>query len=71
MTTATIGARLADLRKAAGLTQSELAELAGITQSRVSDIERGAVVDPQLSTLRRIAAALGGDDAWRALMDVA
>lgn len=45
------------LRKALGLTQSEVAGLLGVTQSNVSKIEvRG---DPSLSVLERIAEAKG------------
>jgi transcriptional regulator with XRE-family HTH domain len=45
------------LRKALGITQSQLAEKSGTTQQQIARIENG-VVDPRLSTLRRIANAL-------------
>jgi DNA-binding XRE family transcriptional regulator len=45
------------IRKALGLTQTEVAELLGVTQSNVSKIEaRG---DPSLSVLARMADAKG------------
>lgn len=47
-------------RKAAGLTQAELAERAGLRKATVSDIE-GGKIDPRLSSLRALAAALGVD----------
>ncbi|MGQ0565628.1 MAG: helix-turn-helix domain-containing protein [Gemmobacter sp.] len=45
-------------RKALGLTQGELAEKAGVRVATVSDIESGKI-DPRLSTLVSLAAALG------------
>jgi len=49
---------LAELRKAAGLTQSDLAGLLGITQPSVSKLEH--LDDISVSTLSRFCAALGG-----------
>lgn len=43
----------------ADLTQKQLADLTGIDQSDISKIERG-VANPSVSTLERIAKALGG-----------
>jgi transcriptional regulator with XRE-family HTH domain len=45
-------------RKKNGLTQSELAEKCHTTQQTIAKIEQG-VVDPKLSTLEKIADALG------------
>jgi predicted transcriptional regulator len=45
------------LRRSAGLTQKETAEKAGVSQSLIARIERGTV-DPRLSTIRKIVAAL-------------
>ena len=45
-------------RAMAGLSQKELAAMTGIDQSDLSKIERG-VANPSVSTLERIAAALG------------
>ena len=50
---------VAHARAQAGLSQRQLAELTGIDQSDISKIERG-VANPSLSTLERIASALGG-----------
>ena len=53
-----IGMRYGDLRREQGLTQRDVAELACRTQSRVSDLETGHC-DPRLSTMIRMAEALG------------
>lgn len=50
--------RMYKLRNAKKMTQSELAKLCQTTQQQIAKIESGAV-DPKLSTLRRIASALG------------
>ena len=49
---------LAEIRKDAGLTQEELAEILGITQPSLSKLE--GQDDMQISTLRRLIEALGG-----------
>ena len=54
------GARLAESRLAAGLTQSRLAEIVSSTQTRVSDWERG-VSSPHPSLVPPLAAAVGLD----------
>jgi len=46
------------------LTQKQLAQKAGVSQSLIARIERGTV-DPRLSTLRRIVAALAPSRATR------
>lgn len=51
-------ARLFELRKERGLSQTELAERLGVTQKRISAIERAE--DLNLSTLERYVSALGG-----------
>lgn len=51
-------ARLFELRKERGLSQTDLAERLGVTQKRISAIERAE--DLNLSTLERYVAALGG-----------
>ena len=48
---------LRERRTALDLTQSALAEMAGVSQPLIARIE-GGDVDPRLSTLRRIVAAL-------------
>ena len=50
---------LGEIRKQTGLTQVDLAERLGITQPTLSKLE--SQDDMQLSTLRRIIEALGGD----------
>lgn len=52
-----IAERVAERRKAWGLSQRELAELCGTTQSAIARVERGAR-PPRIDTLARIAAAL-------------
>jgi len=52
--------RLAELRRALGVTQSELAELIGRSQSAVSQIETGEI-GLSLEVLRAIVAQRGGD----------
>lgn len=49
---------LAELRKFVGLTQEELAAAMGITQPSLSKLENQD--DMQISTLRRLIEALGG-----------
>lgn len=51
---------VAAARAEKGLSQKQLAELAGIDQSDISKIERG-LSNPSVSTMERIARALGGD----------
>jgi len=51
--------RLAELRKALGVTQVELAELIGKSQSAISQIESGEI-GLSLDVLRTIVAELGG-----------
>jgi transcriptional regulator with XRE-family HTH domain len=50
--------KLQELRRAAGLTQQELATAAGLSVSVVQHIERGAIPDPRVSTLKAVAKAL-------------
>ena len=49
--------KLTILRKERGLTQSDLASMCGTTQQQIAKIE-GGIVDPKLSTLRKIAESL-------------
>src|SRR3954468_6185798 len=49
--------KIVSKRRTAGMTQSELAEKCETTQQQIAKIENG-VVDPRLSTLRKIADAL-------------
>lgn len=52
-----IGARLAEVRRARGLTQQQVAERMGVTKGRVSQIEKGKISGQDV--LARFAAALG------------
>jgi transcriptional regulator with XRE-family HTH domain len=52
------GATVHRLRLERGVTQEALAFKANITIASLSRIERGAVADPKVSTLRKIAKAL-------------
>ena len=52
-----IGRRLADLRKAAGLTQARLAEAVDLSNEAISRLERGVTM-PSVETLVNIAEAL-------------
>lgn len=53
--------RLADIRTANGVNQSNLAQRLHISQPRVSRIERGELDHTQLATLRAYIQALGGE----------
>ena len=53
-----LGHRLAEVRRARGLTQQQVAERMGVTKGRVSQIEQGKISGQDV--LARFAAALGG-----------
>lgn len=50
--------RLAEIRKARGLSQYALAELSGVTRVTIARIETGKM-NPTLQTIEKLAAALG------------
>ena len=52
--------QLKELRKSAGLTQSQVAEMLQVRQNRVSQIEHGDLATARLDTLRKYMGALGG-----------
>ncbi len=54
-----IGLLIADLREETGMTQQEIADKLGITQPSVSKMEAGE--EMQLSTLRKLVGAMGGE----------
>lgn len=54
----TRGHQLAEIRKAAGLTQTQLAQALGVTQARISKIERGEISGIDIT--RAYITALGG-----------
>jgi DNA-binding XRE family transcriptional regulator len=53
-----VGHRLAELRRARGLTQQQIADRMGVTKGRVSQIEQGKISGQDI--LARFATALGG-----------
>ena len=53
-----IGKRVAQLRKAAGLSQVELAQLSGLYASHIARIELGTY-NTRIETLAKIGNALG------------
>jgi predicted XRE-type DNA-binding protein len=53
--------RLAQVRKAHDLSQTELAKAMKVSQSRVSKIERGELARSELGTLESYVEALGGE----------
>lgn len=55
----TIGANIRQLRKSAGLTQSELGEKVGVKKNAVSKWECGRVEDIPLSTIKELARLFG------------
>jgi DNA-binding XRE family transcriptional regulator len=52
------GRRLAEIRRARGLTQAEVAQRMGVTKGRVSQIEQGKISGQEV--LIRYVSALGG-----------
>lgn len=63
----TLAQRLAQARKARGLTQGQLAQAAGEKQPNISKLERGSIL--QTSAIGRIADALGVPVKWLELGD--
>ena len=55
----TAASAVASARALSGMSQKQLAAATGIDQSDISKIERG-IANPSVSTLERIAKALGG-----------
>lgn len=53
-----LGARIAELRKEAGLSQAELAERVGTRQNAIARLEKGAF-NPGFETLQKIAEVFG------------
>ncbi|WP_189192885.1 helix-turn-helix domain-containing protein [Micromonospora fulviviridis] len=53
-----VGHRLAEVRRARGLTQQQVADRMGVTKGRVSQIEQGKISGQDV--VARFAAALGG-----------
>lgn len=64
----TVSYRLAELRKALGVTQVELVEMIGKSQSAISQIEQGEI-GLSLDVLRSIVHQLGGEVEIAAVFD--
>jgi transcriptional regulator with XRE-family HTH domain len=60
------GEQLRRYREAVGLSQEELAERAALTANAIGALERGERGRPYPDTVRRLADALGLDEAQRA-----
>lgn len=54
----TVGDRLRRYRRAKRITQAHLAETAGTNDAYIARLESGAIHEPNIDTLRRIARAL-------------
>lgn len=54
-----LGQKLANARRAAGLTQQELCQKSGLSYSTLAKIERGAIKSPSIFTIQQIAGVLG------------
>jgi len=52
---------LREARQRRGMSQEQLAAASGVKQTNISAIERGAIRDPNWSTVAKLAAALGLD----------
>jgi transcriptional regulator with XRE-family HTH domain len=59
----TLGSRIAEARRSAGLTQEQLGERVGAVQTAVAKWE-GGDNEPSLAALTRIAAATGRPVEW-------
>ncbi len=53
--------RLAEVRKALGVSQVDMAKTMRVSQARVSKIERGDLETAQVGTLQAYVRALGGE----------
>jgi len=56
---APIKEKLRDARRRAAFTQGELADKSGVGITTITRIESGHMTEPRVSTLRKLAAALG------------
>ena len=54
-----LGARVAQARKRAGLTQAQLADQIGLSRNALIGIETGKTQSPGVELIRNIAVALG------------
>ena len=65
----TIGERIKQARKAAGMTQKELAEKIGVKFSAIHKYESGMVVNLKRETIAALADALDVKPSWLMCMD--
>ncbi len=59
LTMAPLKEKLRTERRRAALTQEELAKQAGVGVATIARIEGGEITEPRVSTLRKLANALG------------
>ena len=59
LTVATLKDKLRRERRRAALTQEQLADKAGVGIATIARIEGGDITEPRVSTLRKLARALG------------
>lgn len=57
----TIGDQIRTIRKALGMTQTQLAARSGLTQSMIAGIETGERNNPSFTTIHKLAEALNCD----------
>jgi len=53
-----IGRKIKQIREYKGLTQKELAKLSGVKYTTLTKLETGVIVDPKLSQITKLLAAL-------------
>ena len=53
--------RLRELRKQAGLTQTDVARRIGVSQRQISKIENGSIENSRVSTIGKYVEAIGGE----------
>lgn len=51
--------RIKSLREKKGISQEKLAEMTGLSRVSISNLENGKTLEVKVSTLRKIALALG------------
>jgi len=59
LTVAPLGDKLREARRREALTQGELAEKSGVGITTIVRLERGQIIEPRVSTLRKLAGVLG------------
>lgn len=60
----TIGVRVCQARRAAGLTQFELAARSGVSCATIAKIEQRKIRNPHTDTILRLSDALRVDPSW-------